>query len=327
MRVHYPNPASDVALAQLRNAVGPEIVVSTGEASDRWEVLVEGRPTQVQVASPDLRAVIIPFAGPSAATLELLRSRPALIVCNLHHNAADTAELALALLLAAAKEIVPLDRKMRALDWSPRYLPTSTISLEEKRALVLGYGHIGSRIARSLKSLSMEIRALRRSATEGYSDEFAEIHPRSDLNRLLPSSDVLIIALPETAETNALIGSRELGLLPQGAILINIARASIVDEQALFEALQSGHLHSAGLDVWYSYPQGRPSYFPFPDGATNTRPSRFPFETLENVVMSPHRGGISTDTEGRRVRDIAAILIALKNGESPPNQMNLEAGY
>ena len=95
----------------------------------------------------------------------------------------------------------------------------------------------------------------------------------------------------------------------------------IVDEAALYEALRSGALHSAGIDVWYRYP-GR-------DGdPKNTPPAEHPFHELDNVVMSPHRGGWLHEAEALRMRDLAELLNALAREEDPaPGRVDLEAGY
>ena len=113
-----------------------------------------------------------------------------------------------------------------------------------------------------------------------------------------------------------------------GAILVNVARASLVEEQSLFDALQSGKLRAAGLDVWYRYPEndatkGYMGYINISDSARNTPPANLPFHELPNVVMSPHRGGTSADVEAARVRALAEML-----GKVPmPNRVDLTLGY
>lgn len=286
-----------------------------------YEVLIEGRPTEEMLSAPSLRAVIVPFAGVPPTTVELLRKRPELSLHNLHHNAADTAELALALMLAAGKEVVSMDRDFRRNDWSRSYGPSSVFSFDGKTALVLGFGQIGRRVARMLSSLGMRVLATRTSA-EVHRDEGMEIWPASRLHELLPQANVLMITLPLTAETTGLLGATELRLLPQGSILVNVARAAIVDEEALFNALKSGRLHSAGLDVWYRYPKSETV-----GDTSNTAPSRFPFAELDNVVMSPHRGGTTMDTEARRMDALEALLREIAAGNEASNRVDLEKGY
>ncbi len=96
--------------------------------------------------------------------------------------------MALALLFAAAKFIVPLDQKLRANDWSPRYAPARSLGLEGKTALIIGYGQIGQRVGRVCRALGMNVIATRRNRVE--QDDIAEVHPTSDLPQLLPRAEV-----------------------------------------------------------------------------------------------------------------------------------------
>jgi len=137
---------------------------------------------------------------------------------------------------------------------------------------------------------------------------------------LLPRTDALIITAPLTPETKDLIGEQELALLPRGAILVNVGRGLIVDEAALFSALKSGHLAAAGLDVWYQYPTDEAS-------RSNTPPSRWPFHELDNVVMSPHRGGDAIGIDTQRMVELADMLNRAARDEAMPNRVDVAAGY
>ncbi|MEA3337035.1 MAG: NAD(P)-dependent oxidoreductase [Chloroflexota bacterium] len=130
------------------------------------------------------------------------------------------------------------------------------------------------------------------------------------------------ITPPLTDETKGLVGADELDLLPDGAILINVGRAAIVDEEAFYNAIVAGKLRAAGSDVWYNYPDSRES-------RTNTPPSRFPFNELDNMVMSPHRGAAfgSPYTERMRMLHLAQLFNAANRGETIPNRVDLARGY
>lgn len=324
MRIWFPKPLGDDVLDRLReSAPGHEISKEPGQAT---EMLIEGRAERWQIeASPNLRWVVVPFAGVPRATSELVREFPKLSLHNLHHNAPHTAESALALLFAAAKQTVPMDNALRRNDWGPRYTPDWSELLNGKTCLLLGYGEIGQRISRVLKALEMEVLAIRRNPSGP--EEFG---PEA-LHALLPRADVLIITVPHTIETEGLIGAKELAMMPDRAILVNVARAQVVEEKALYEALKSGKVHSAGLDVWYRYPQEEgsavPGYFVAPKSASNTPPSNYPFHEIRSLVMSPHRGGATAGTEAHRVRHLAKLIEAAASGSQVPNQVDLDRGY
>jgi phosphoglycerate dehydrogenase-like enzyme len=252
----------------------------------------------------------------------LVRKYSHLRVHNLHHNAESTAEMAVTLLLSAAKLIVSYDKQLRQGNWSARYERASgSVLLYGKTALVLGYGRIGQHIARACRGLGMNVIALRRSTEKmRQTDGAHEVHAITELQRLLPRANALILALPLTPETEKLLGERELNLLPDGAIFVNIARGKIVDETALYRALKDGKLHSAGIDVWYQYPRTE-------EDQTHTFPSQFPFHELDNVVMSPHRGGDALEIERLRMEHLAKLLNALAQGETQLNRVDVSAGY
>ena len=321
MKVHlnYTPDALDVLQAQLDPSIeltiGPDIPQPA-----EYEVLVGGRPTREEFsASPHLHAVIIPWAGLPAETHDLLAEFPHVAVHNLHHNASMTAEMALTLLMSAARFLIPYDRSLRANDWSIRYKPNPSMSLAGKTALILGYGRIGKRLARILQAMEMNVLATRRHPNQS-SEDGVEIHGPDDLHQLLPRADVLIIILPATAETEGLIGADEIAAMPRGSILINVGRGPIVDQYALYDALKSGHLRAAGADVWYHYPAGV-------EESKNVPPADVSFNELDNFIMSPHRGGLTTDTEPLRMTHLARLLNAAAHGGKMPNQIDLKLGY
>jgi phosphoglycerate dehydrogenase-like enzyme len=319
--LHTPEPD---ALAVLRAQLHPDVNLTFGPempSPAEVHILVAGRPQRDHLTSSlRLHTLIIPWAGLPEQTRDLMAEFPHIAVHNLHHNCVPVAEMAVALMLAAAKAIVPIDRTFRAHDWTPRYQPSPAVVLEGKTALILGYGAIGQQVARACRGLGMEVLAIRRSAPASAGRSPERVYPPEALHRLLPHSDVLVTCLPHTPETNGLIGERELDMLPHGAIVVNVGRGAVLDEAALYHALRDGTLHAAGLDVWYQYPTDE-------DSRPCTPPSRYPFHELDNVVMSPHRAGASTDTERRRMTHLAALLNAAARGESIPNRVDLEAGY
>jgi len=325
MNVHLINiPDPDVSNF-LSSKLNPKIELTSGpkiSRGARYEILIAGRPNRDHLTiSPKIRAVIVPYAGVPKDTLVLMQEFPHIHLHNLHHNAIPTAELAFSLLLSAAKFIVPLDRSLREGDWRPRYRPTKTILLKGKTALILGYGHIGKHIAKLCKSMGMKVLIIRRKKyTEGAGDLDGQVHPVEELPTYLSMANVLIITLPLTAATENLIGKAEIAALPENALVVNVGRGAIINQEALYQGLKDGKLAAAGLDVWYNYPE---------DERTRARtfPADYPFHELDNVVMSPHRGGATQETESLRMTHLANMLNTAIQGNPMPNLVDLQAGY
>ena len=284
-----------------------------------YDILIKGRPTEDDInASDKLKAVIVPFAGIPDVTSTLMEQNPHITLHNLHHNAIPTAEMALGLLMAVARGIVPAHNRFVKHDWSSRHQPNASFLLSGKTALILGYGTIGEHLGTILRAMGMTVIGTRRR----YPDEARNIYPAEVTTNLLPQADVLIVALPATPETTDLLGARELGLLPKGAILINIGRAAVINQNALYGALRRKHLFGAGLDVWYNYPKSQ-------EERKNTPPADLPFHELDNVVMSPHRAGDggNDEIEFLRFNALAQAINAAANDEPIPHQVDLSLGY
>jgi phosphoglycerate dehydrogenase-like enzyme len=323
LHVHFGYTVSESALAILRGAVAANVRITHGEEVPATAtVLVQGRPQRDMLAAAPIRHVIIPWAGVSPALRELIRSEfPQIQVHNLHHNAIPVAEMVWSLLTAAARLTIPFDRALRRGDWRPRYTAAATTQLlAGKTMLILGYGAIGREVAKRCAPFEITVLGTRRNP-EGETDPFAaEIHPAAALADLLPRAEILCICLPLTPQTEGVIGAAELALLPESAILINIGRGEIVQEEALYAALRDGRLHAAGLDVWYNYPRDE-------NERSDTPPTNLPFHELDNVVMSPHRSGLTDGTDRLRMTHLARLLNAAATGAPLPNQVDLQRGY
>lgn len=313
IRVHMvrePEPEHRERLVETLRGVaevtfGPEIRPET-------QVLVEGQLTEAHMAAaPGVGHVVIPFAGLQPKTREALLAHPGVRAHNLHHNASMTADMALALLLACARRIVGLHNEFRHDRWEPRFFCRDAVSLNGKTAVVLGYGQIGRRVGRACEALGMRVLGVRSTARAG-------VYGVESLHELLPLADALIVTLPGTEATDGLIGERELALLPNHAIVVNVGRGRVIDEKALFEALRDGRLDSAGLDVWWLYPKS---------AEDETPPSNYPFASLPNVVMTPHVGGATRDAEAERMAALADVVKRIASGEADANLVDLDRGY
>lgn len=270
----------------------------TDEIHPDASVLVGSRVTpELLRRRPTLRTILVPWAGiprPLLAAVEA-SGRTDLSVRNIHHNAASAAETGLALLLAAARGVHRLDPVLRTGDWRPRYAPRPSRRLDGGRAVILGRGAIGGRLARALEGLGMTVTSLGRPES---GDRWAA----TDLAGEIAGADVLMIAVPAGPETDRLVDGTVLDAVA-GGIVVSIGRASVVDEDALYDRLADGRLFAAGIDVWWRVP---------PDPATHasTMPSSRPFHELDNVAMTPHVGGGLGEPgiEPARAEAITAIL-------------------
>lgn len=321
--VHLLSTPREEPLRLLQGLVEPNVRLTFGAISGprEYHVLVAGRPNASDLeSSPGLHTLIIPWAGLPRKTRPLLKKYPQLAIHNIHHNAIATAEMATTLLLAAAKHVVPLDRALRRNDWTPRYESFPTTLLDGRTALILGYGAIGKRVDRILRAFGMKVIATRRSGPTAADP--IKVYPPDQLLKILPQADVLMVCLPLTPETEGLIGTRELTMLPERAVLVNVGRADIIEEEALFDALTHGSLGAAGLDVWYNYPENT-------EARASTAPASFPFNTLDNVVLSPHRAGTLGERQSEilRVRALAQLINAAARGETLPNRVDVDRGY
>lgn len=324
LKVFILHPFEGEARDLLLGTLSTHIELAEGpELPDRfeYEVLVAGRPERAHLqASPKLSRLVIPFAGLPDVTRDLIADFPALRVYNIHHNAAPTAEMALALLLGAAKFLLPYDRLFRENNWTMRYAPSPAVLLEGKNALILGYGQIGQRLGRALEALGMRVRGVRRDPGQAVEKGApGEVYALSALHDLIPETDVLVICLPLTPQTAGLLGADELAALPPGCVLVNVGRGPIIDQAALYHALKERRLAAAGLDVWYNYPRT-------PEERQDCAPADYPFHELDNVVLSPHRAGHVIETESLRAADLADLLNRLADG-SEPAPIDPKRGY
>jgi len=186
-------------------------------------------------------------------------------------------------------------------DSSTLYPPVMLEELTGKSVLLVGHGAIGQEIERMLAPFNAEIvRVARRARAE------LKVHATSELDSLIPRAQVIVLILPLTAESRHLIGARQMGLMQQGALLVNAARGPIVDTDALVAALNSGRIRAA-LDV--TDPE------PLPEG--------HPLWRCPNLLLTPHVAGSSPQFGPRSLRNAAQELRRYMNGEPLKNVVQL----
>jgi len=326
MRIFIYGEYEDWQRTFLKEKLPDSIQISWGKelpAQPDYQILVWGRPEENWLAkAADLKYLIVPYAGISVQTLALQKKYPHLHLHNLHHNALPTAEMAFSLLLTAAKNIVPAHNKLQKGDWTPRYAGLANRLIAGRNVLILGYGSVGRHLAEMCAGMKTHICATRYSCEKIYTENGVEIHPAAHLIKLLPETNILLVTLPLNSQTENILDREKLELLPESALLVNIGRGGLIEEEALYELLKTGRIAAAGLDVWYNYPASI-------EDRKHTYPGNLPFHELDNVVLSPHRGGAfaNYDTELLRVQHLAKMLLKFQNTGIMPNQVDINRGY
>lgn len=224
---------------------------------------------------PRLRFVQLLSAGADALDFSVIPERLTL-VSNAGAYAKPMAEHVLAMALALARR---LPQRHAALARGEFKMWEPVLSLDGGVCAVLGFGGIGTATATLMRALGMRIYAVNSSGRSSEPAEF--IGTLADLDRVLAAADVLVIALPLAKATRGLLGARELALMKPASILVNVARAAVIDEHALYEHLREQPEFCAGIDTWW--------HEPGPDSGFTTR---YPFFDLPNVIGSPHNSGV-----------------------------------
>lgn len=208
-------------------------------------------------------------------------------------GAQSVAEMAFAHMLVLARRVLEADRSMRAGEWRKAELEGRTLT--GKTLGIIGLGNIGSRVAHLGVAWGMRVIGCVENPSEERAAAFAErgvtLRPCDEVLRL---ADYVSIHVPLKAENRGLIGSRELDLMKPAAYLVNLARGGVVDEEALADALRTGRLAGAGLDVHDHENDGQLS----------------PLAGLENVVLTPHLGASTVDSQREIGREVVRLIEA-----------------
>jgi phosphoglycerate dehydrogenase-like enzyme len=210
-------------------------------------------------------------------------------------HAAATAEMAVGLALVSLRGLDVAVRDQQAGQWNPARYP----GLADRRVLLVGVGGIGREIARRLKPFDVELTRVGSSARV---DEHGQVHGSGELAVLAPDHDVLIAITPLTEATRGIISREVLAALPDGALVINVARGPVVDNQALTEEVVSGRLRAA-IDVFEPEPM----------------PRDHPLWSAPGAIISPHNGGNTGAFWPRIVKLLRTQLAHFAAGEAPEN--------
>jgi len=294
--------------ARLASIVREAVAVIPG-----GDALMFGTVLGALADAPKLTFLQLPFTG--YEWLDFGRLKKGVMVANAYGHEIAIAEFVMGGLLQWEKDFCTLDRTFRAGSWEYRAMGQTEHAQGElagKTIGLVGYGSIAREIAKRAAAFDMRVIAVSRSERDCPAplDWYGTMERLHDL---LDQSDYAALTCELNDETRGLVDAAEFDVMGRETTLINIARAAVVDEDALYEALKTHSIRGAILDVWYQYPAGAPAALE----SGGTSPSRYDFAALDNVLMTPH---CSANTEGattRRILGMATNLNLVARGERP----------
>lgn len=284
------------------------------------DVLVSmGFSARMAQAAPRLRLVQVPGAGLDRIDRGALPAGARL--ANAYGHEAGIAEYIIGAMLALTRAFGRLDAKMRLGEWESQWAlgppaPPLWPELAGRTLGILGFGHIGQALARRAAAFDMRVCAIRQRAQAETPSGIAFVGGPERLDEVMAQADYVAITLSLSPATRGLIDARRLQAMKPTAYLINVARAQIVEEAALYRALAEGEIAGAALDVWYRYPTA-PGPAP---------PASHPFHELANVIMTPHVSGWTEGMLEARAQLIADNIVRTARGEAPLNLIESPIG-
>ena len=300
------------------DALGPDFDIHYCDGTDRPELLravtdadallvrsATKVDAEVLAAAKRLRVVARAGVGLDNVDVRAATQSGVMVVNAPTSNIVSAAELAVALLLAAARHVVPANEALRRGEWKrSKY---SGVELYEKTVGIVGLGRIGVLVAQRLSSFGMRVIAYDPYVQAGRA---AQMGVRLvGLDDLLAESDFITVHLPKTPETVGLIGDEQLHKVKPQVVVVNAARGGIVDEAALHEALVEGRVAAAGLDVYASEPN-----------------TDSPLFALPNVVATPHLGASTSEAQEKAGVSVARSVRLALSGELVPDAVNVQGG-
>jgi D-3-phosphoglycerate dehydrogenase len=305
------SPATIEALGpdfEVRQCDGTDRVDLLAAVADAHALLVRSATTvdaEVLRAARQLKVVARAGVGLDNVDVKAATQAGVMVVNAPQSNIVSAAELAVGLLLAAARNIAPANAALKQGEWKrSKY---TGVELYEKTAGIVGLGRIGALVAQRLSAFGMHVIAYDPFVAAGRA---AQMGVRLvSLDELLRSSDVISVHLPKTAETVGIIGEEQLALVKPTMILVNAARGGIVDEPALAAAIKEGRVAAAGLDVYAKEPCTDSPLFEF-----------------EQVVATPHLGASTDEAQEKAGVAVARSVRLALSGELVPDAVNVQGG-
>ena len=320
LKVLVADPISERGVAELAAGGALEVTVKTGLKEDalleiigEYSALVVRSQTKATArllaAADKLKAIGRAGVGVDNVDVEAATKRGIIVMNTPGGNTISTAEHAFSLLMSLARNIPQAHGTMKAGKWDRKSFEGT--ELYDKTLAVLGMGRIGTEVARRAMAFGMRVLAydpyLSASRARTLQVELVE-----NLDDILPRADFITLHMPSTPETHHMLDARRLALAKKGVRIVNCARGGLVEEAALYEALKSGQVGGAALDVFEVEPP----------------PAEFPLRDLPNIVLTPHLGASTAEAQENVGIEIAqAIRAALLEGEirNAVNMPNIDA--
>lgn len=300
-----PPPVLDRFAAAFRTRIADHArpFAEQADGSDAVVLSVDRRLTAAAIAAlpPGVRAIATYSVGTDHIDRAALAARGIAVLNTPDVLSLAVAELAVFLALGAARRATESLALVRSGEWQG-WTPTQLIGIElgGRQAGIVGMGRIGREIAKRLQALGLRIGYHNRRRLPPELENGARHH--ASLDSLLADSDLVVLALPAGPQTDGLIDAARIARMKPGAILVNIARGSLVDDDALIAALASGYLRAAGLDVFRNEPKLDQRYLALP-----------------NAFLMPHAGSSTLEARQAMGETLIGGLLALARGETPQN--------
>jgi glyoxylate reductase len=294
LTAEYPPIAREILAGQFDVIEHPtehtrteeEMITILAEADAAMTLLSDPLTRRVLASNPNLRMVANYAVGYNNVDVEAARELGVRVTNTPGVLTEATADLTMALILAVTRRVVEGDREVRTTgrcEWEPMKL--HGISLQQKRLGIIGMGRIGGAVAQRARAFGMDVIGTRRGES---------------IDELLATSDIVSIHAPLSRETHHLIDAAALAKMKRGAFLVNTARGALVDENALCDALESGQLRGAALDVYEHEPDVNPR-----------------LRSMENVVIVPHIGSATEEARSGMARIAATDILLFLTGKTP----------
>ncbi len=275
-----------------------------------YDIYIGKKMSDALLATADrLKAVFAYKTGVDDFPLKEL-AKKGISLYNSYVDSDIIAEYAFGLGISLVNRIAEFDKKMREGIWYDNENPYWE-SIFMMRVGLLGYGHIGGELHKILKRNHIEAYTLDRGKV------YTDITAVKTLDSLFENTDLLVLSLPKTAETDNIIDAAALKKL-SGKYIVNVGRSNAIDQAALFDSLKKQELRGAAIDTWDVKPK---------DTHTALYPSKYPFWLLPNIILSPHQAMRIQTGHARYVEDTTEKVILYIEGGEVPDKVDLERGY